>query len=112
MRRKPWRELQFIKQIIIKPEDPKNPMWVTFKEDTDYDTDWVVDGSCVPRVVARDRGIQLGANAMYTVEMDYPEDFKKLVAATADLDEAYRLYQMLQRGVPEGWENYPEGSVW
>lgn len=112
MSRKPWRDLQFIKQIVIKPEDPKNPMCVTFKEDTDYDTDWVVDGSCVPRLVARDRGIQLGANAMYTVELDYPEDFKKLVAVTGDCAESYRIYQALQKKVPDNWADYDEGNVW
>lgn len=36
MNHKPWKELQFIKQIIIKPEDPKNPMWVDFKDESEY----------------------------------------------------------------------------
>lgn len=109
MSRKPWRELQFIKQIVIKPEDPKNPMWVDFKEEDEWEFS---EYPTLPRQVSRDRSIKLGANTMYSIESDYPENFKKLVAATANCDEAYRLYQALQKKVPDNWADYAEEGVW
>lgn len=105
----PWKELQFIKQIVIKPEDAKNPMWVEFKDDIEYVD---ITYSNKQMILNRDRAIRLGANTMYQVEMDYPEDFKKLVAATGDCDEAYRLYKALQKKVPDNWADYDEGNVW
>jgi len=106
---KPWKELQFIKQIVIKPEDAKNPMWVEFKDDIEY-TDIGYTGS--EMILSRDRAIRLGANTMYTVEMDYPEDFKKLVVSCGNLQRAYDAYKQLQREVPGNWATYAEESVW
>jgi hypothetical protein len=106
---KPWKELQFIKQIVIKPEDAKNPMWVEFKDDVEYAD---IEYSNRQMILNRDRAIKLGANTMYEVHMDYPELFKKLVAATGDCGEAYRLYKSLQKGVPDNWADYDEGNVW
>lgn len=108
---KPWKELQFIKQIVIKPEDAKEPMWVTFKDEADYEDSFEL-GSLPRMLVSRDRSISLGANTMYQIEMDYPEDFKKLVALTGDLIEAYNIYKGLQRRLPENWADYVQESVW
>jgi proteasome assembly chaperone (PAC2) family protein len=111
MSKKPWKELQFIKQIIIKPENAKNPMWVEFKDESDYED--VFDLSSSPRMlIHRDRSIKLVANAMYEVQMDYPEDFKKLVVATGDLAEACKIYQALQRKALSNWTDYTQESVW
>ena len=111
MKSKPWKELQYIKQVVIKPEDPNNPMWVEFKDESDYED--VFDLGSSPRMlISRDRSIKLGANTMYEIQMDYPEDFKKLVAATGDCAEAYRIYQALQRKTPDNWYYYDEESVW
>lgn len=107
---KPWKELQFIKQIVIKPEDPKEPMWVELKDDSEYEYNPWYEGRQL--LVSRDRAIKLGANTMYSIEMDYPEDFKKLVAATGDCGEAYRMYKALQKKVPDNWADYDEGNVW
>lgn len=112
MKSKPWKELQFIKQIVIKPEDPNHPMWVDFKDESDYE-EFVIDGQTTgPLQVSRDRSIKLGANTMYTVEMDYPEDFKKLVALTGHLAEAYNIYMGMQRKLPDNWADYVQESVW
>jgi hypothetical protein len=102
-----WKDLQFIKQVVIKPEDPKNPMWVQFIDDIDS-----IEYSGHQMTVSRDRSIKLGANTMYVIETDYPEDFKKLVAATGDCGEAYRIYKALQDKVPDNWADYDEGNVW
>lgn len=110
MSSKPWRSLQSIKQVVIKPEDPKKDMWIEYVDDTEYDYDPFYEGNRMP--VSRDHAIKLGANAMFTVEMDYPEEFKKLVAATGDCTEAYRLYQALQKKAPDNWADYDEGNVW
>lgn len=106
---KPWKELQFIKTVVIKPEDPKNPMWVQFTDDAEYEFSDLISPL---RVMSRDRSIKLGANAMYTVEMDYPEDFKKLVALTGDLTEAYNIYKGMQRKLQDNWADYVQESVW
>jgi hypothetical protein len=106
---KTWKDLRFIKQIVIKPEDAKNPMWVEFKDDIEYAEIGYMGSEMI---LSRDRAIRLGANTMYMVEMDYPEDFKKLVVATGDTEEAYRIYQQLQKKVPDNWANYAEENVW
>lgn len=106
---KTWKDLKFIREIVIKPEDAKNPMWVEFKDDIEYGEIMYSDRSMI---LSRDRAIRLGANTMYTVTMDYPEDFKKLVVATGDTEEAYRIYQQLQKRVPDNWANYAEENVW
>lgn len=106
---KPWKDLQFIKQVVIKPEDPKNPMWVQFNDNAEYDYDDYVSPR---RMLSRDRSIKLGANCMYTIEMDYPDVFKRLVAATGDVEEAYRIYKEIQKKAPDNWADYDEGNVW
>lgn len=109
MTNKPWKELQFIKQIVIKPEDAKNPMWIEFRDDIEYSD---IEYSNRQMILNRDRSIKLGANTMYTIEMDYPEDFKKLVALMGDLGEAYKIYKGLQRKLLDKWEDYVQESVW
>lgn len=109
---KPWKDLQFIKQVVIKPEDPKNPMWVQFNDNAEYE-EFVIDGQTTgPLQVSRDRSIKLGANCMYTIEMDYPDVFKRLVAATGNVEEAYRIYKEIQKKAPDNWADYDEGNVW
>lgn len=104
-----WRDLQFIREIVIKAEDPGKPVHVEFKEDDEWE---FRDYPILPVKVGCDRSIRLLGNAMYEVRCDYPEDFKKLVAATADCGEAYRIYQQLQKKVPDNWADYDEGNVW
>lgn len=107
---KSWKQLQFIKQIVVKPEDPTKHMFVQLDEEVEVDEDpWYIGPL---RAVSRDRSIKLGANTMYQIEVDYPEDFKKLVAVTGDCAEAYRIYQALQRKVPDNWEDHGQGNVW
>ncbi len=106
---KTWKDLKFIKQIVIRPENADKPMWVEFKDDIEYGE---IGYTHSEMVLSRDRAIKLGANTMYMIEMDYPEDFKKLVVATGDTEEAYRIYQQLQRKVPDNWANYAEENVW
>lgn len=107
---KTWKDLRFIKQIVIRPEDANHPMWVELKDEADYDDNPWYEGNRM--LVSRERCIKLGANAMYTIHMDYPEDFKKLVVATGDTEEAFRMYQQLQKKVPDNWADYAEENVW
>lgn len=110
MSTKPWKELQFIKQVVIKPEDPKQPMWVEFKDDSEFEYNPWYEGR--EMLISRDRAIKLGANCMYSIEMDYPDVFKRLVAATGDAEEAYRIYKEIQKKAPENWADYDEGNIW
>ena len=106
---KPWKDLQFIREIVIKPEDPKNPMWVEFKDDIEWEDVSFTDSRIK---ISHDRAIKLGANTMYNVHMDYPEEFKKLVVATGDLHQAHAIYKQLQKKAPENWADYAEENVW
>lgn len=111
MSRQAWKDLQFIKKIVIKPENPENPMWVEFKDESDYADVFELSASS-RMLISRDRSIKLRANAMYEIQTDYPEDFKKLVVATGDVQEAYRAYQQLQKKTPDNWADYVEENVW
>jgi hypothetical protein len=106
---KRWKDLQFISQVVVKPQDESRPMYVDFREDSEYET-W--DGMDSEILTSRNRRIQLGANSMFTIHYDYPELFKKLVVATGDCSEAYRIYQQLQKKVPDNWADHTEENVW
>lgn len=106
---KPWKDLSFIKQVVIKPADPKQPMWVEFNEDSEWE---YLEYPEPPRLLGNEKTIRLGTNCMYTVEMDYPDVFKRLVAATGDAEEAYRIYKEIQKQAPDNWADYDEGNVW
>lgn len=105
-----WKDLRFTKEIVIKAQDEGKPVHVEFKEDDEWE---FREYPLTPIQTARERSIRLLGNAMYMVRYDYPEDFKKLLAATGDANEAYRLYKALQKDAPDNWEDYSdEGSVW
>ncbi len=111
-RNKPWKQLMFLKEVRLTPEDPKNPMVIQYIENNDYDDIFVSDTCLAPRLVSRDRRIQLEANVKVEMQYDYPDDFKKLVVALGDLDLAYGAYKQLQRNILENWADYAEESVW
>jgi hypothetical protein len=98
-----YESLLRVTQVVIKPEDPKKEMTLTFREEA------VGDGGGY-FVGPLSRHIDLGYNTTYEIHRDYPEEFKKLVAALGgDKDKAYEVYQALQLKTPENWdETVPE----
>lgn len=111
-RNAPWKQLMFLKEVRLTPEDPKSPMVIQYIENNDYDDTFVSDTCLAPRLVSRDRRIQLQANVKAEMQYDYPDDFKKLVVALGSTRQAYDAYKQLQKKVPDNWADYAEESVW
>lgn len=99
---KPWENLRYVSKVEIVPAPGHKEVNVFLQEDVEYEN-WH-DGSLRNNIVYRERTLRL-TNETLNFHSDYPENFKKLVAACeGDYPKAYNLYQALQKPVPHDWD--------
>jgi hypothetical protein len=98
-----WLNLRFVSKVEIVPASGKKGVIVHLEEDQEYIA-WGSRGE----IISRDRKLRL-TDETVNFHYDYPDDFKKLVAACGGhFDQAYELYQALQKAVPSDWDAKPE----
>ena len=91
---KPWESLLKPSKITILPQ-PGRDMTASISIEYEY------NDSCS----LQHKSLQLNNDRM-VAEYEYPDMFKKLVAACDDVYEAWELYQRLQEPVPVNWKDH------
>lgn len=101
---KPWESLRFVSKVEIVPAPGKKGVWVSLEEDDEY----IEFGMGRVTTICQDRKLRL-TDETVNFHYDYPDQFKKLVKACGGhFDQAYELYQALQKAVPADWDAKPE----
>lgn len=103
MSSKPWESLRFVSKVEIVPGPGQKEVHARYEEDYEYEHYNSSFGSPA-RLISRDRTIHLSGETL-NLHYDYPDNFKKLVAFYhGDYQNAYDVYQTLQKPVPANWE--------
>jgi hypothetical protein len=103
----PWESLRFISKIEIVPGPGRKGVRASI--DTDYEE--IVYTNNQVYATGHNRRLRLTDEVVNT-HTDLPDQFKKLVVAcSGNKDQAYEIYQILQKPVPSNWDD-PPGEEW
>lgn len=91
---KPWESLVKPVEIVITPR-LGNDMTSVFEVEYEYN-----DSCSLQHHTLRVN------NDNVSVKYEYPDDFKKLVAACGNVNQAWDIYQKLQQPVPVNWKDF------
>lgn len=91
---KPWESLVRPVKIVITPR-PGSDMTSSISVEYEY------NDSCS----LQHKSVAVNSDHI-AVEYEYPDDFKKLVAACDDVYQAWDIYQKLQQPVPVNWKDF------
>lgn len=91
---KPWEILLRPVEIRIRPQPGRE---LTSSVEVDYEYDEYMS--------IQHKTIQVNRDLVET-RCEYPDEFKKLVAACESPDEAFEIYKKLQEPVPVNWDDF------
>lgn len=94
MTSKPWESLVKPVEIVITPK-PGRDMTSAFEVEYEY------NDSCS----LQHHTLKINSDSV-AVRYEYPDDFKKLVAACDDIYQAWDIYKKLQEPVPVNWKDF------
>lgn len=108
-----WESLKFIKQVKVVPEGPsQSQMYMDMIDEQREYLGMAVTATCVPYVSGhREHVLRYGGGWKTHFEVDFPEDFKKLVQYYGDYDLAYDAYQALQMMVRKTWMDEAQAKL-